>query len=103
MVGVKAVAAVDRFMATCSRLECIIGKMRDRWRPLSNVSADSKQTEGCMIARRSQLLSVDDCVRTVTPALLIPVLLINRASERIDVMQCLVKEIGLPTAVRPVH
>ena len=53
---------------------------------LYNVSADLKETEGCMIDRLSQLLSADDCVRTVTPALLIPALLINRASERIDVM-----------------
>jgi hypothetical protein len=47
--------------------------------------------------------SADDCVRAVTPALLIPDLLINRASEKVDVMQCLVREKRLPTAVRPVY
>jgi hypothetical protein len=45
----QAVFVIDRFLATRSRLESIVGKIRNRWRPPSVVSADSKETEGCMI------------------------------------------------------
>lgn len=73
----QAVAIIDRFMATCSRLKCILGKTRNRHRSPSIVSADSKEAGGCIIARLSLQLSVDYCVWPVTPGLLISGVLVK--------------------------